>query len=82
MNLLSGQLKVLSEDERTDSEALINPADFTAILKLKARRRLPRHPPVTDSETRGRACRRAENRVLRGDFPQGCATKGHAVQLS
>ena len=31
---------VLREDERRDYEALINVADFIAILKLKARRRL------------------------------------------
>ncbi|MBK5290551.1 MAG: hypothetical protein JJE04_02520 [Acidobacteriia bacterium] len=31
---------VLTEDERTDYEALINAADFIAILKLKAQRRL------------------------------------------
>lgn len=31
---------VLTEDERTDYEALINAADFIAILKLKAHRRL------------------------------------------
>jgi len=30
----------LTEDERTDYEALINAADFIAILKLKAQRRL------------------------------------------
>ena len=30
----------LSEDERTDYEALINAADIIAILKLKAQRRL------------------------------------------
>jgi hypothetical protein len=31
---------VLTEDERTDYEALINTADLISILKLKARRRL------------------------------------------
>ncbi len=31
---------VLTEDERADYEALINAADFIAILKLKAQRRL------------------------------------------
>jgi hypothetical protein len=31
---------VLTEDERIDYEALINAADFIAILKLKAQRRL------------------------------------------
>ena len=31
---------VLTDDERTDYEALINAADFIAILKLKAQRRL------------------------------------------
>jgi len=31
---------VLTEDEQTDYEALINAADFIAILKLKAQRRL------------------------------------------
>jgi hypothetical protein len=31
---------LLTEDERIDYEALINAADFTAILKLKAQRRL------------------------------------------
>jgi hypothetical protein len=30
----------LTDDERTDYEALINAADFIAILKLKAQRRL------------------------------------------
>lgn len=30
----------LTEDERADYEALINAADFIAILKLKARRQL------------------------------------------
>jgi len=30
----------LTEDERTDYEALINAADFIAILKLKAQRKL------------------------------------------
>lgn len=32
---------VLTEGERTEYEALINATDFIAILKLKARRRLP-----------------------------------------
>jgi hypothetical protein len=31
---------VLTQDERTDYEALINAADFIAILKLKAQRSL------------------------------------------
>ena len=31
---------ILTDDERMDYEALINAADFIAILKLKARRRL------------------------------------------
>ena len=31
---------VLSEDEREDYETLVNAADFIAILKLKAQRRL------------------------------------------
>jgi hypothetical protein len=31
---------VLTEDERIDYEALINAADFIAIIKLKAQRRL------------------------------------------
>jgi len=31
---------LLSEDERTDYEAVVNAADFIAILKLKAERRL------------------------------------------
>jgi len=31
---------VLTDEERTDYEALINAADFIAILKLKAQRRL------------------------------------------
>lgn len=30
----------LTDDERTDYEALINAADFIAILKIKARRQL------------------------------------------
>jgi hypothetical protein len=32
---------VLTEGERAEYEALINATDFIAILKLKARRRLP-----------------------------------------
>ena len=37
---------LLTAQERTDYEALINAADFIAILKLKAKRRLStnRHP--------------------------------------
>ncbi|MFN0165909.1 MAG: hypothetical protein ACKV22_05705 [Bryobacteraceae bacterium] len=31
---------LLTDDERTEYEALINAADFISILKLKARRRL------------------------------------------
>jgi hypothetical protein len=35
---------MLTEDERIDYEALINAADFIAILKLKAQRRLGSNP--------------------------------------
>jgi hypothetical protein len=35
---------VLTEDERTEYEALINAADFISILKLKARENLPSSP--------------------------------------
>jgi hypothetical protein len=35
---------VLSDDERTEYEALVNAADFISILKLKAGRRLKSNP--------------------------------------
>lgn len=42
VNALAGRANegVLTEDEQTDYEALINAADFIAILKLKAQRKL------------------------------------------
>lgn len=36
---------VLSSDERTEYEALINATDIIAVLKLKARRQLDQAPP-------------------------------------
>ncbi len=36
---------LLTDDERSAYSALINAADFIAILKLKARRRLATNPP-------------------------------------
>jgi hypothetical protein len=35
----------LTDDDRTEYEALINAADFISILKLKARENLPGDPP-------------------------------------
>jgi hypothetical protein len=54
---------VLTEDERLDYEALINAADFIAILKLKAQRRLTSNfPSVTDAEMRDLVRNRAKDR--------------------